>query len=82
MFEQGLTYLFKTLLGEYVEDGISLQEKIQVGVWSGFIVLENLVLKNSILALLVGTQSFHTFSILDTLILDITILLLGCACVA
>jgi vacuolar protein sorting-associated protein 13A/C len=52
MFEQGLAYLLKKLLGEYVEDGNILQERIQVGVWSGLIVLENLVLKNSVFDLI------------------------------
>ncbi len=40
MFESSLSFLLKTLLGEYVEDGDSLQEKITPNVWSGFIVLE------------------------------------------
>ncbi len=46
MFEQGLAFLLKKLLGEFVEGG----EKIQVGV-SGHVVLEDLVLKNSILSM-------------------------------
>ncbi len=46
MFEQGLSFLLKKLLSEFVEGG----EKIHVGV-SGHIVLEDLVLKNSILSL-------------------------------
>jgi vacuolar protein sorting-associated protein 13A/C len=52
MFEQGLSFLLKKLLRDFVEDGDNLNEKVQVGVWSGLIVLENLVLKNSIFNLL------------------------------
>ena len=52
MFEQGLAYLLKHVLGEYVEDGNLFQEKIQLGVWSGLLVLENLVLKKSVLDLI------------------------------
>lgn len=51
MFEQGLSYIFKRLLRDFVEDGDHLHEKVQVGIWSGLIVLENLVLKSSILSL-------------------------------
>lgn len=51
MFEQGLAYLLKKLLGSFVEDGEAIKEKVQVGVWSGLIVLENLRLKNSLLSL-------------------------------
>lgn len=52
MFEQGLAYVLKQFLGEFVEDSGKLQEKLSVGVWSGNIVLENLVLKNEILSVL------------------------------
>lgn len=52
MFEQGLSFLLKKLLRDFVEDGDNLNEKVQVGVWSGLIVLEDLVLKNSIFNLL------------------------------
>eukprot|EP01031_Cornospumella_fuschlensis_P039411 gene39411-47974_t len=52
MFEQGLSFILKKLLRDFVEDGDNLHEKVQVGVWSGLIVLENLVLKNSIFNLL------------------------------
>eukprot|EP01038_Epipyxis_sp_PR26KG_P013582 gene13582-18231_t len=50
MFEQGLSYLLRKLLTDFVEEGSSnsLQENIQIGVWSGLIVLENLVLKPSL----------------------------------
>lgn len=51
MFEQGLSFILKRILKDFVEDGDNLNEKVQVGVWSGLIVLENLVLKNSILSL-------------------------------
>lgn len=51
MFEQLLSFVLKNLLGQFVEDSDALQEKIQVGVWSGLIILENLTLKNSILEL-------------------------------
>lgn len=51
MFEQGLTYLLKKFIGSFVEDGDSIKEKVQVGVWSGLIVLENLRLKSSLLSL-------------------------------
>jgi vacuolar protein sorting-associated protein 13A/C len=51
MFEQPLLFFLKRVLQDFVEDGEHLNEKVQVGVWSGFIVLENLVLKNSILSL-------------------------------
>lgn len=51
MFEQPLQFFLKGILQDFVEDGEHLNEKVQVGVWSGFIVLENLVLKNSILSL-------------------------------
>ncbi|KAJ1440217.1 N-terminal region of Chorein, a TM vesicle-mediated sorter-domain-containing protein, partial [Ochromonadaceae sp. CCMP2298] len=52
MFEQGLAYLLKKFLGTFVEDGDAIKEKVQVGVWSGLIVLENLRLKNSLLSLI------------------------------
>ena len=51
MFEQGLAYLLKKFLGSFVEDGDAIKEKVQVGVWSGLIVLENLRLKSSLLSL-------------------------------
>lgn len=52
MFEQLIAYLFKTFLGEYVEDGHLFQDKIQLGVWSGLLLLENLVLKKSVVDLI------------------------------
>jgi vacuolar protein sorting-associated protein 13A/C len=52
MFEQGLAYVLKQFLGEFVEDSSILQEKIQIGVWSGYVVLEQLVLKKEVFALL------------------------------
>lgn len=51
MFEQGFSFVLKKLLQDFVEDGDNLNEKVQVGVWSGCIILEDLVLKNSILSL-------------------------------
>lgn len=51
LFEQGLVYILKRVLGEFVEDSAHLQEKIQVGISNGSIILEHLVLKNSILSL-------------------------------
>src|SRR5437867_3412134 len=51
MFEQGVAFLLKKLLGEFVEDGDQLGEKIQLGVWEGHFILENLILKNSIFGL-------------------------------
>jgi len=35
MFEQGLAYVLKQCWGEVVENSSILQEKIQIGVWSG-----------------------------------------------
>ena len=52
MFEQALSFVLKKALGEIVEDGNALTEKIQVGVWSGLIVLEDLVLKKSLFSML------------------------------
>ena len=52
MFEQGLAFVLKQILGEFVEDSSNLQEKLSVGIWSGNIVLENLVLKKEILSVL------------------------------
>lgn len=58
MFEAIFARLLKALLGEFVEDigGIdnktSLHDKIQLGVWSGYICLEHLVLKDKLLQLL------------------------------
>jgi len=54
MFEQALVYLLKRFLQLFVEtseDPTTLKEKVHVGVWSGLVVLENLVLKNTLLAL-------------------------------
>jgi hypothetical protein len=51
MFEQGLAYLLKKFIGTFVEDGDAIKEKVQVGAWSGLIVLENLRLKSSLLSL-------------------------------
>jgi vacuolar protein sorting-associated protein 13A/C len=52
MFEQTLAYILKQFLGEFVEDSSKLQEKIHIGIWAGFVVLENLVLKKEILSVL------------------------------
>lgn len=52
MFEQGLAFLLKRVLGEYVEEGNQFQDKIQLGVFSGLVVLENLTLKKNILDLI------------------------------
>ena len=52
MFEQGLAYILKYLLGEYVEDGHLFQDKIQIGVWSGLVILENLILKKTLFDML------------------------------
>lgn len=61
MFEQALVYLLKRFLQLFVETSSSssecdvpssattLKEKVHVGVWSGLVVLENLVLKNTLL---------------------------------
>jgi hypothetical protein len=51
MFEQGLAFILKKFLGSFVEESDAIKEKIQVGVWSGEIVLENLRLKNTLLSL-------------------------------
>lgn len=51
MFEQGLVYLLKKFLAKFVEDGDAIKEQVQLGVWSGRIVLENLRLKNSLFSL-------------------------------
>jgi vacuolar protein sorting-associated protein 13A/C len=52
MFEQGLAYVLKLFLGAFVEDSSKLQEKLSIGIWSGYIVLENLVFKKEILSVL------------------------------
>lgn len=52
MLEQVLAFLLKTFLGSFVENGESMEENIQVGVWSGLIVLENLQLKSSLFSLI------------------------------
>jgi hypothetical protein len=56
MFEKAFASLLKNFLGEFVEgsglDGSIFEEKIQLGVWSGYIVLEQLVLKDKLLAVL------------------------------
>ena len=58
MFEAVFARMLKALLGEFVEDigGVdnktSLHDKIQLGVWSGYICLEHLVLKDKLLQLL------------------------------
>ena len=52
MFEQGLAYVLKQFLGEFVENSSILQEKIQIGVWSGYVVLEQLVLRRELLSVL------------------------------
>jgi hypothetical protein len=46
-----LAYLLKKFLGSFVEDGDAIKEKVQLGAWSGLIVLENLRLKSSLLSL-------------------------------
>jgi hypothetical protein len=51
MFEQGLAYLLKKFIGSFVEDSDAIKEKVQVGAWSGLIVLENLRIKSSLLAM-------------------------------
>jgi len=58
MFEQALVYLLKRFLQLFVEtssecdpSATTLKEKVHVGVWSGLVVLENLVLKNTLLDL-------------------------------
>jgi len=58
MFEAVFARMLKALLGEFVEDigGVdnktSLHDKIQLGVWSGYICLEHLVLKDKLLQML------------------------------
>ena len=58
MFEAVFARMLNALLGEFVEDigGVdnktSLHEKIQLGVWSGYICLEHLVLKDKLLQML------------------------------
>ncbi len=52
MFEQGLSFILKRVIRDFIEDGENLNDKIQVGVWSGLIILENLVLKTSALAMM------------------------------
>ena len=48
MFEQIFSHLLRQFLGDFVEGGSILHEKVQLGVWSGYIVLEQLVLKKNI----------------------------------
>lgn len=51
MFEQGLSFLLKGWLHDFIEDGDRLHEKVQVGLWSGYVVLEELRIKSSVLSL-------------------------------
>jgi hypothetical protein len=51
MLEKALASLLNNLLAEFIEPGNLSQENIQVGVWSGYVVLEQLVIKKSILDL-------------------------------
>lgn len=52
MLEQGLSFILKGLLNDFIEDGDRLHEKVQVGLWSGYIVLEDLRIKSSVLSLI------------------------------
>ena len=44
MFEGGLSVILNRLLSEFIEEGC-FDDNVQVAVWSGYVVLENLVLK-------------------------------------
>jgi vacuolar protein sorting-associated protein 13A/C len=59
MFEQALAKLLHGILGELVEDGSILSERVQLGVWSGYVVLEQLVLRKSFLESLRMPISLH-----------------------
>lgn len=55
MFEQALVYFLKKFLNLFIEnpeDPSIIKEKIHIGVWSGLIILENLVLKNTLFSLI------------------------------
>lgn len=54
MFEASLARILKSFLSEFVEEdsSSSFEEKVQLGVWCGLIVLEHLVLKDKILSML------------------------------
>ena len=52
MFENIIAWFLPIILGEIVEKGFFSNENVQVGVWSGFLVLENLVLKKTLFDLL------------------------------
>ena len=54
MFEAALARLLKEFLSEFVDGDASssLEEKVQLGVWCGLIVLEHLVLKDKVLSML------------------------------
>jgi hypothetical protein len=43
MFEKTFAFFLENFLSEFIEEGSWNQKNIQVGVWSGYIVLENLV---------------------------------------
>ena len=48
MFERVVAWFLPIILGEFVEEGFFNKENVQVGVWSGYLVLENLVLKKTL----------------------------------
>lgn len=49
MFEQGLAFILKRVLQDFVEDGDKLQEKVQGAIFAGKLVLNDLQIKPSVL---------------------------------
>ena len=49
MLEGIASSIAEAVLGQYVEDSAYSKSTVQLGIWSGFVVLENLVLKKSLL---------------------------------
>ena len=52
MLAKSLSFILEKFLSEFIEPGSWNQENIHIGVWSGNVVLENLVFKNSLFDLL------------------------------
>ena len=48
MFEKVFSSLLNSILAEFIEPGNLSQENLQIGVWNGFVVLEQLVLKKNL----------------------------------
>jgi len=52
MFEGLVSWFIGSVLGEFVEEGYFSKENVSIGVWSGYVVLENLVLKKTLFDLI------------------------------